>query len=153
MTAALEVTSTVSASANIKDHTFELVPDIAVPGAGFSIAKIFDLGLTTGLSVGYSVDADASVSFVTGLDATVPDSVNFQVDLVNLAKSSATGFQQTKFTPVLDITNGQATVTGTVFMTPKLVFEASVLKIGKAEIGFDLGLPTITMDATAEMGE
>lgn len=129
--AALEVTTKISfqvnSNAGFSTSTEEMTLfEAPVPGAGLVIPKIFSLGAVVGVDAGVSLTFKSNVEFTLGLNANLPNTAGLFLDLANLGDSSATGWDSVDVTPVVRFDNFDVTVSGEIFMQPKIALKAEI---------------------------
>ncbi|KAG8526649.1 uncharacterized protein KY384_008078 [Bacidia gigantensis] len=119
-----------------------------IPNAGIKIPGIFTLGATVSYDIGVNASVQGAAKFDFGLKATLPDSAKATLVLAGDAQSGASGFDGA-VDPYFNVDEIDAGLTISVSSIPKITFGLDITKIGKADVGIGLSLPTLsaTFDA------
>ncbi|KAL8832721.1 MAG: hypothetical protein Q9170_004765 [Blastenia crenularia] len=133
-------------------YTKELY-NMAIPEAGISVPKIFDLGTWISYEVGVSTTFAGSANMTFGLSASVPDTAVVTADFKNPSASSATGFDAAQSDANFDLTALSAGVTVAAFSQAKLSFGIDIQKVGRLDIAVALKLPAIEANLKAAYSE
>lgn len=129
--------------------TAEII-EIAIPGAGLVVPGIFSLGLVASVESGFTIMFKGTAGFTMGLTGSMPDTARLDLNLVDMEKSSATGFEGSKVEPVLTIHNATVAIDTTLFFRPKLALKAEVSSVGELGADIRFGLPQINAVAKLE---
>ena len=124
-----------------------------IPGAGISIPNIFKLGAVISYEVGVECSINGAANFTFGLGASLPNTAIVAIDLADLTKTKATGFDGGTFDPVFDINSGSATLNVAAVSRPKLTFGIEVISVGKLEAALKMGLPVVNAQLIAAFGK
>lgn len=116
---------------------------MAIPEAGISVPKIFDLGAWVSYEVGVSTTFAGSANMTFGVSASVPDTAVVVADFADPSLSSATGFDAGNVDPNFDLQGLSAGVTVAAYSQAKLSFGIDIVKVGKLDIAYGLKLPAI----------
>lgn len=148
----LDTKITAPYSPSSLNYTKELF-NMAIPEAGISVPKIFDLGAWVSYEVGVSTTFAGSANMTFGVGATIPDTAVAVADFANPSSSSATGFDAGNVTPNFDLQGLSAGVTVAAYSQAKLSFGIDIVKVGKLDIAFGLKLPAIEAKLKAAYNE
>ncbi|PWW72556.1 hypothetical protein C7212DRAFT_225177 [Tuber magnatum] len=147
-----KVSATISTIPPSLNLTRELA-SFPIPAAGISIPKIFELGAIIAYEVGVESSINGVANFTFGLGASLPNTALVAVNLADLTKSQATGFDGATFDPVFDLHSGSATLNVAAVSRPKLTFGIEVVGVGKLEAALKMGLPVVNTQLTAAFDE
>lgn len=131
------------------DASTDLI-EIPVPGAGLVVPQIFSLGLVASVETGFTMGFKGTVGFTVGLTGSLPDTARLDLNIIDLEKSTATGFEGAKAEPILTINNATASIDAAIFFRPKLAFKAEVSSVGELSVDIKFGLPQINAAAKLE---
>ena len=124
-----------------------------IPGASFSIPKIFTLGADIAYEVGVdsTFSGEGVVNF--GLTASLPNSASVQADVWNRA-GSAVGFDGGPLVePSFDVKSLSASLQIVTYSQAKVSFGINVVKFGDFDVAVALQIPKVTTTLTAAYGE
>ncbi|CUS13506.1 unnamed protein product [Tuber aestivum] len=124
-----------------------------IPGAGISIPRIFEIGAIIAYEVGVESTINGEANITVGLTATLPDTALVVLDLADLSKTKASGFDGATFDPVFDLNSGSATLNIAAVSRPKLTFGIEVIGVGKLEAALKMGLPVVSTQLIAAFDE
>lgn len=144
-----------------KDQKFDLVSlsgsndllEIAVPGAGLVVPQIFSLGMIASIETGFAMEFKGKTAFTAGVKATLPDSAKILLDLTDLDKSTATGFEGANAEPIFKVDSASARIDGTLYFRPKFALKAEVMSVGELSANIKVGLPQINAGAEVAFDE
>ena len=128
------------------DGTTTLI-EIPVPGAGLVVPKIFSLGMIASVETGFTMAFKGTLDFTLGLTASLPDTARLDLNIIDMEKSTATGFEDATAEPTLTLNNATASIEGTLFFRPKLALKAAVSSVGELSADIKFGLPQISTGA------
>ena len=134
------------------DLTKELA-SFPIPGAGITIPGIFKLGAVIAYEVGVECTLNGAANFTFGLGASLPNTAILAINLADITKSKATGFDGGTFEPVFDLNSGSATLNVAAVSRPKLTFGIDVIAVGKLEAALKMGLPVVNVQLIAAFGK
>ncbi|KAL9599300.1 MAG: hypothetical protein Q9219_003927 [cf. Caloplaca sp. 3 TL-2023] len=154
LAAKLQVGTSITApySPGSLNYTKELF-NMAIPEAGISVPKIFDLGTWVSLEVGVTTTFSGSASMNFGLSASIPDTAVVTANIKNPSASAATGFEGSQFDPNFDLTALAAGVTVAVFSQAKLSFGIDIAKVGRLEVALAFKFPALEAKLKAAYNE
>lgn len=124
-----------------------------VPGAGLVVPGIFSLGLVASVQGGFTLGFKGQTTFSVGVAASLPDSALIKLDLADLSRSSATGFERATAKPELHVANASASIDASLFLRPTFALKAQVASVGELSADIRLGLPQINAGASAQYSE
>lgn len=124
-----------------------------IPGAGIEIPGIFELGAIIAYEIGVECSINGAANFTFGLGASLPNTAIVAIDLADITKTKATGFDGGTFDPVFDINSGSATLNVAAVSRPKLTFGIEVVGVGKIEAALKMGLPVVNAQLIAAFGK
>jgi hypothetical protein len=122
--------------------------EVAIPGAGIVIPRLFTLGATAALIVQANAGASGKATFTFGARTSLPNGSKVSVDLVNPGNSGISGFGEATVEPVFDI--DQISLTANVAAGPQvaLTFGIEILENTGIEAALKFGTPTINLNVT-----
>jgi hypothetical protein len=148
--AAIELRAEVAQTNPALDFlTFEkTLFEVAIPGAGIVIPRLFTLGATAALIVQANAGASGKAVVTFGARTSLPNGSKVSVDLVNPGNSGISGFGEVTVEPVFDI--DQISLTANVAAGPQvaLTFGIEILENTGIEAALKFGTPTINLNIT-----
>ena len=127
--------------------------EMAIPGAGLLVPNIFSLGMIASFETGFTMGVKGSLNLTAGVKTTLPDAARISLDLVDLSRSAATGFEGATAEPIFRANTGSARVDGSVFFRPKFALKAQIMSVGELSADVKVGLPQINTNAEAAFDE
>ena len=134
------------------DSTTDLI-QAPVLGAGFVVADIFSIGLIASIQGGFALGFKGQTTFSVGVAASLPDSALIKLDLADLGRSSATGFESAVAKPVLRVANASASIDASLFLRPTFSLKVQVASVGQLSADIRFGLPQINAGASTKFNE
>ena len=147
----LEATVTSSKSPDSLQSSKEIF-SAPIPGAGITVTGIFKLGATVSYEVGTSVTFAGTATADIGLRASLPNGARVVADINNPDGSSATGWEGSSLTPILEVTKLSASITLAAYSQPKISFGIELIKVGNVDVAITMKLPEISSTLSASYG-
>jgi len=113
-----------------------------VPDLGIIVPGIFKLGAIFKFEVGVQTQLQGSATIDFDLEARVPDTAKFTVDVMNQNLSTADGFR-CDVNPIFDVKAFSATIQLAAFAQAVLSFGVEVEKVGKWDVELQFKMPQL----------
>jgi hypothetical protein len=119
------------------------IVDRPIPGASVEVPGIFSLGTGFQFVVGAGVKTKGGISFRVGMRASLPDSPRLNLDLVQVWRNSAEGFERFSVEPIGEIGGLARPVEISLAAKPKLAFGIDILGKITFQIALIINLPEL----------
>lgn len=128
--AAMEIQAKLYTEAKTKPPKFKITHDILtfpIPGAGIMVPRILELGAIFAYEIGLEFWATSSITFETGVVASLPNGALAVADLLDLSNSRSIGFEGAIFKAKFQIDSGYGNLGISAVSKPRITLGFKII--------------------------